>query len=88
MDLHLNDFLNPSNALNICLSRNLITQSRGDHFREYINKLQLFSNSFLFIHDLNTRGGDKNTVFVVAESRVLKSRVNCYKPSQQNVFTM
>ena len=36
--MDLNDFLIHSNALNIRLSRNLITQSRGDRFREYINK--------------------------------------------------
>ena len=39
--MDLNDFLIHSNALNIRLSRNLITQSRGDRFREYINKWQL-----------------------------------------------
>ena len=41
--MDLNDFLIHSNALNIRLSRNLITQSRGDRFREYINKWQTFN---------------------------------------------
>ena len=40
--MDLNDFLFHSNALNIGLSRNLITQSHGD-FREYINKWQLLN---------------------------------------------
>ena len=34
----MNDFLIHSNSLDIRLLRNLITQSRGDGFREYINK--------------------------------------------------
>ena len=42
--IDLNDFLIHSNALNIPLLRNLITQSHGDSFYEYINKWQLFSN--------------------------------------------
>ena len=42
--MDLNDFLIHSNALNIRLSRNLITQSRRDRFREYIN---YFDNYFL-----------------------------------------
>ena len=42
--MNLNDFLIHSNALNIPLLRNLITQSHGDGFYEYINKWQLFSN--------------------------------------------
>ena len=37
----LNDFLIYSNALNIQSPRNLITQSRKDLFREYLNKWQL-----------------------------------------------
>ena len=41
--MDLNDFLIHSNALNIRLSRNLITQSRENRFREYINKWQLVS---------------------------------------------
>ena len=36
----LKDFLILSNALNIRLSRKLITQSYGDCFREYTNKWQ------------------------------------------------
>ena len=36
--MDLNDFLIHSKALNIQLSRNLITQSYGDRFHEYINK--------------------------------------------------
>ena len=36
--MDLNDFLILSNALNIRLSRNLITQSHGDRFRKYISK--------------------------------------------------
>ena len=40
--MDLNDFLFHSNALNIGLSRNLITQSHRD-FREYINKWQLLN---------------------------------------------
>ena len=43
--MDLNKFLIHSNALNIRLSRNLITQSRRDRFREHINKWQLLSNS-------------------------------------------
>ena len=39
--MDLDEFLIHSNALNIQLSRNLITQSRGDRFREYTNKWQL-----------------------------------------------
>ena len=39
--MDLNDFLINCNALNNRLSPNLITQSRGDRFREYINKWQL-----------------------------------------------
>ena len=35
--MDLNDFLIHSNALNIRLSRNLITQSHGDRFHKYIN---------------------------------------------------
>ena len=42
--MDLNDFLIHNNALNIRLSRNLITQSRRDRFREYIN---YFDNYFL-----------------------------------------
>ena len=42
--MDLNDFLIHNNALNIRLSRNLITQSRRDRFREYIN---CFDNYFL-----------------------------------------
>ena len=49
------------------LSRNLVMQSRENHFREYINKWQLFSNTWdkrkwleLIIHHSNTKGGDKN----------------------------
>ena len=38
--MDLNDFLIHSYALNTRLSRNLIMQSHGDRFREYINKLQ------------------------------------------------
>ena len=38
--MDLNEILIDSNALNVRLSRNLITQSCGDHFREYINKWQ------------------------------------------------
>ena len=34
--MDVNDFLIHSNTLNIRLSRNLIAQSRGDHFCEYI----------------------------------------------------
>ena len=37
------------------------------------------NNLIFLIHHSNTRGGDKNTVFVVVESRVLKSRGKCYK---------
>ena len=40
--MDLNDFLTPSNALNIRLSRDLITQSSEDGSHEYINKWQLF----------------------------------------------
>ena len=40
--MDLNDFFIPSNALDIRLSRDLITQSRGDGFHKYINKGQLF----------------------------------------------
>ena len=36
--MDLNDFLIHRNALNIRLSRNLTTQTHGDHFREYINE--------------------------------------------------
>ena len=36
--MDLNDFLIQSNALDIQLLRNLITQSHVDRFREYINK--------------------------------------------------
>ena len=64
--MDLNDFLIHSKALNIRLSRNLITQSYGDRFHEYINKWQLFSNSYvkqkqlnLFIYHSNNRRGDK-----------------------------
>ena len=39
--MDLNDFLIHSNPLNICLSRNLITQSRENRFRKYISKLQV-----------------------------------------------
>ena len=39
--MDLNDFSIHSNALNIRLLHNLIMQSHGDHFREYINKWQL-----------------------------------------------
>ena len=38
--MELNGFLTHSNALNIRLSHNLITQSRGDRFCEYINNWQ------------------------------------------------
>ena len=37
----LNDFLIHSNALNIQLPCNLITQSREGLFREYLNKWQI-----------------------------------------------
>ena len=37
----LNDFLIHSNVLNIQLSRNLFTQTRGDRFHERINKWKL-----------------------------------------------
>ena len=40
--LNLNDLLIHCNALNVWLWRNLIMQSRGDHFHEYINKWQFF----------------------------------------------
>ena len=40
--MDLNDFLIRSNALNIWLSLNLITQPHGHRFREYTNKWQLF----------------------------------------------
>ena len=36
--MDLNDLLIHSNALNIRLSRNLITQSRGNRFCEYMQK--------------------------------------------------
>ena len=39
--MDFNDLLIHINALNIQLSRNLITQSRRDHFHVYINKWQL-----------------------------------------------
>ena len=39
--MDLNDFLIHSNALKIRLSRNLITQSDGGHYREYVNKWKL-----------------------------------------------
>ena len=42
--MDLIDFLIHSNALNIRLLRNLITQSHGDRFHEYIHKWQLFNN--------------------------------------------
>ena len=41
--MDLNDFLIHSKALDIQLSRNLITQFHDDRFREYINKWQLSS---------------------------------------------
>ena len=44
--MDLNDLLIHSNALNIRLSRNLITQSRGNRFCEYMQKWQLFPNSY------------------------------------------
>ena len=40
--MDLKDFLVCSNALNIQFSRNLITQSYGNRFRDYMNKWQLF----------------------------------------------
>ena len=40
--LNLNDLLIHCNTLNVWLWRNLIMQSRGDHFHEYINKWQFF----------------------------------------------
>ena len=45
--MDLNAFLIRSNALNIRLPRNLFTQSHGTIFREYINKSQLFSDSYV-----------------------------------------
>ena len=45
--MDLNNFLIYSNALSIRLSRNLVTQSHGDRFREYVNKFQLFANSYV-----------------------------------------
>ena len=45
--MDLTGFLIHSNALNIRLSRNLIMQSRGDRFHEYINEWQLFSDSYV-----------------------------------------
>lgn len=39
-------------------------------------------NNFLFIHHSNTREGDKNTIFVIVEWRVLKSSSNFYKLSK------
>ena len=51
---NLNDSLIHSNALNIPLSRNLITQHHGDRFHEYINKWQLLSNSTSNENNLNT----------------------------------
>ena len=49
--MNLNDFLIYRNTLTIWLSRNLITQSHGDRFRECINKWQLFL--ILLTFDLN-----------------------------------
>ena len=45
--IDLNDFLIHSNALYIGLSCNLITQSHGVRFCEYINKWQLFLLYFM-----------------------------------------
>ena len=39
--MDLNEFLIHSSALNIQLPRNLITQFRGNRFREYINDNEL-----------------------------------------------
>ena len=50
--MDLNDFLIHSNALNIRLSGNLITQSIGDRFCEYINKWQLLE-ALPFLLDWN-----------------------------------
>ena len=67
------------NDYSICHVTNSLT---GIIFRDYINKSQLFSNSYakqtylnLFTYQSNTRGGD-----VVVESSVLKNMSNYYKP--------
>ena len=55
------------NALNIRLPRDLVRQSHGDHFCEYIINGNYFSNSYikrkLFIHHSNTKKGNKQSIF-------------------------
>lgn len=48
----------------------------------------MLSENNLFIRHLNTRGKDKRKVFIMVESRVLKSRGNYYEPSQKTIFTL
>ena len=57
--MDLNDFLIHSNALNIRLSRNLITQSCRDRFHKYINKSQLI---FVLQNTMAVKGHDGQTI--------------------------
>ena len=57
--MDLNDFLIHSNALNIRLSRNLITQSCRDRLHEYINKSQLI---FVLQNTMAVKGHDGQTI--------------------------
>ena len=67
--MDLNDFLINCNALNNRLSPNLITQSRGDRFREYINKWRLhyFTNKWCYKKSLEQSGSKSISSSIICD---------------------